>query len=62
MSGLRIETDLLVQQIAHDEQRATPRDKRRPIILTAFRNFWALLGLLIVALFVLFMIALVRMY
>ena len=59
-SGRRIPGEFLVQQIIEDEQRATPRNERSPIILTAFRNFWALIGMLIVALFLLFLIAIVR--
>jgi len=56
----RVSGDLLVQQISEDEQRATPRIEKSPIILTAHRDLWALIGMLIVALFLLFLIAVVR--
>ena len=62
MSGSRIGTDILVQQIAQDEKRDTPRNERRPVIPKAFRNFWALIGMLIAALFLLFLIAVIRIY
>ena len=62
MSGSRIGTDILARQIAQDEKRDTPRNERRPAILTAFRNFWALVGMLIAALFLLFLIAIIRIY
>jgi len=50
--SLRIPRELSLHQI-QDEQKT-------PITLAAFRNFWALIAFLAVALFLLFLIALVR--
>lgn len=59
--SLRIPRELSLHQL-QDEQGAAPSEERTPITLAAFRNFWALISLLIAALVMLLLIALVRIY